>query len=174
MSSFNKALQRHPRFEELPKENQKRIMKYLELQINLCIDIASIFSISDPSELREALQDTFSVMPNIFLSDQRILREIVDLAFVPDEMPSSPTPLDADELSRGLAEVQRSRSIIAWFWSWVPGLFTAKKPEATQQEPVKGTKRFQEDNDEEDLPRRIKVIRKCKSRRVVNKQNSGP
>lgn len=80
-------------------------MVYLQLQIYFCIHIASICSIFDPGELRAAFQETFTLMPKAFLSDQKILREIIDLTFDPDEMPPSPTPLDADDLSARLAEI---------------------------------------------------------------------
>ncbi|EXL98027.1 hypothetical protein FOIG_09586 [Fusarium odoratissimum NRRL 54006] len=44
-------------------------------------------------------------MPNAFLSDQKVLREIIGPAFDPDEMPPSPARLDVDGLSACVAEV---------------------------------------------------------------------
>ncbi|KAG5777014.1 hypothetical protein H9Q73_009325 [Fusarium xylarioides] len=180
MNSLKRKVQSNPNFSTLPKENQKGIMEYVQLQVQFCADVARNFSTSDPDELSTILQDTFSFTSNVVLSDQQLLREIIDLNFDPLPLLRSPVPIDLDEVSRRLeveaqhrSEIQR-RQLTSWLWSWVPWPFTTKGPAATQQGPVKGTKRAREDDDEEEPPRRRKVIRKCKSTTVANKQNYGP
>ncbi|KAF5699684.1 dityrosine transporter [Fusarium mundagurra] len=180
MSSLKRKVQCNPNFSKLLKENQREIMEYVQLQVQFCADVARNFSISDPDELSTILQDTLSFTSNVVLSDPKVLREIIDLNIVPLEMSPSPIPIDLDEESRRLeveaprrSEIQR-RQLTAWLWSWVPWPFTTKGPAATQQQSVKGTKRAREDDDEEEPPSRRKVIRKCKSTAVTNKQNYGP
>ncbi|SCN76769.1 related to dityrosine transporter [Fusarium fujikuroi] len=179
MNSLKRRVQCNSHFKELPEEDQKDIMEYVQLQLQFGADIARLYSFTDPGELRAFLQHTFSFMSNVILPDQKVLCELVDLNVVPLEMPPKPEPIHLDEVSRRLElEAQRRsefrrRQLTAWLWSWVPWPFAIKEPAARQQESGKGTKRAREDYDEEESPRRHKVIRKCRSTAVANNQNSG-
>ncbi|KAF5648651.1 dityrosine transporter [Fusarium sp. NRRL 52700] len=144
MSLLKRKVQSNPQFGKLPEENQKDIMEYVQLQVQFYSDIARHFSISSPGELNTVLQDTFSFMSNVVLSDQKVLSEIIELNFVPLETSPIPVPIDLDEESRHLeVEVQRPsqvrrRRLTAWLWSWVPWPFTTKEPTANNKKPHKG------------------------------------
>ncbi|KAF4949259.1 hypothetical protein FGADI_9030 [Fusarium gaditjirri] len=192
MSPLSQLLQREPWFRNLSAYRQKIIIQYLQLQMYFCIDIASMLSISDPGELRSALRETFAVMHDIYLSNKAILRDIINLSFDPDQRRPSPTPPDANDLSPRLTELQNGRvtKILKaltdyvcsgtqskkekgpGFWSWLYRLFIAKAPAPTQRGAVGGTKRAREDDDEQYPTHRIKIIRKDRSLKATNKQNS--
>ncbi|KAF5619157.1 dityrosine transporter [Fusarium tjaetaba] len=178
MNSLKRRVQCNSHFKEFPTKDQKKIMEYVQLQLQFCADITRLYSISDPEELSAFIQHTFSFMSNVILPDHKALREIIDNNLVPPKIPPKPVPIDLDEVSRRLeveaqrrSEIQR-RQLIAWLWSWVPWPFATKEPAATEQETGKGTKRTREDVRDEELPRRQKVIRKCKSTAVASKLDS--
>ncbi|KAG4282103.1 hypothetical protein FPRO06_11006 [Fusarium proliferatum] len=180
MNSLKRRVQCNSHFKELPEEDQKDIIEYVQLQLQFGADIARFYSFTDSGELGAFIQHTFSFMSNVILPDPKVLRELIDLHVVPLEMPPEPEPIDLDEVSRRLeVEAQRRselrrRQLTAWLWSWVPWPFAIKEPAAREQESGEGTKRAREDDDEEEPPRRHKVIRKCRSIAVANNQNSGP
>lgn len=130
MNSLKRRVQCNSHFKELPEGDQKDIMEYIQLQLQFGADIASLYSDSDPGELRPFLQHTFSFMPNFILPDQKVLREIIDLNVMPLEMSPKPEPIDLTEVSRRLEVEGRRRQLTAWLWSWVLWLFATKQPAA--------------------------------------------
>ncbi|KAF5970368.1 dityrosine transporter [Fusarium coicis] len=147
MNSLRRKDQCNSKFKEFTTEDQKKIMQYVQLQLQFCASITRLYSISNPEELSAFIQHTFSFMSNVILPDQKVLREIIDLNFVPLEMPLKPVPIDLDEA--GVGGSSRSTSIDRMALVVGTLAFRHKRTCSYTTGNGKGTKRAREDDSDE-------------------------